>query len=782
MILPLPIPAPNVDPVVFGSPASEAAHRLVADASEVLRGGLGESARRFLPKSRGDWRGGGVAFEMRVDPERQNYVTARFWGDDVSDDQLILLCDGKQIGYRHLGEVEPLDAGSPQPVYNGRFYYSTSPLPMALTRGKTRLHFEIRSSGPIFGYANTWEQYQKPMLQPTRGVYRIVCHTDPLYTPAADERQGESPKSPPVRKTPGPEVVERVKARVNRTVEECLGSNGPLNQMQMQFLARAYNLAYTPAYQNRKVADKVAEGLDALAARFRQDPKSVMEDPATPNPGWFGTGPAGEAVWRLSEPLRSVAGSRRLAWVGMLRASIDYNTARRKQYTNQSMIVDLDVALANNGLRVLAPEKALPQAQALRYLYESIGLEPWRGSETDHGPSFELGKDYWQLTRKGLTKELGYTGYYGEILDWVCQIYEASRPSPETEGDPRIKAQLVKLSKARAVFRYPMLDSQGYRAMRIETVVGWRDEGHIPGEVAYAERTSWDGSAIEAPALTLAPALIGYVGQMMDDGQLYASIERQEADNGSLRATVGLMGVPDQFARIMAFPRSKSRLPMSPEVEDFVWSDPENGVVAIRHGRDTLFASLYWRARYGVNGLARVHYTRPERDHIAVVHVDERFEPSGQTYTKPDWTNFDFGGGGVRYPDGVHSALAGKVYPIAKIPEGVPFQPGQESPYAGRARFYTLRYGPYLIAMNAGDQPEAFDVPPSSGPIRELASRRKIGSKGASEKITSGTTAVYLYDRWQGPENPPNSVIENGKTPGVRAKSTTPRLAQRALQ
>ena len=32
---------------------------------------------------------------------------------------------------------------------------------------------------------------------------------------------------------------------------------------------------------------------------------------------------------------------------------------------------------------------------------------------------WNVGTNYWQLTAKGLTKELGYVGYYGEVLDWV---------------------------------------------------------------------------------------------------------------------------------------------------------------------------------------------------------------------------------------------------------------------------------------------------------------------------------------------------------------------------
>jgi len=34
-------------------------------------------------------------------------------------------------------------------------------------------------------------------------------------------------------------------------------------------------------------------------------------------------------------------------------------------------------------------------------------------------------------------------------------------------------------------------------------------------------------------------------------------------------------------------------------------------VVALKHGDDILYASLYWRARSAINHLARVHYIMP---------------------------------------------------------------------------------------------------------------------------------------------------------------------------
>ncbi len=77
-----------------------------------------------------------------------------------------------------------------------------------------------------------------------------------------------------------------------------------------------------------------------------------------------------------------------------------------------------------------------------------------------------------------------------------------------------------------------------------------------------------------------------------------------------------------------------------------------------------------------------------------------KFEPSGKTWKRPNWTNFGFANGGLRYPSDQQSAHAGEELPIPKLPPDAPLQGTRENPYAGCADYYQLRYGPYLIAMN----------------------------------------------------------------------------------
>ena len=240
--------AAPLDTLSFGVGASEKAHGLVATLSEVKAGGLGESSRLLLPGGDPAWQGGVLKFTVKVDPGRQNYFTLRLWGGDVSPNKMTLQVAGKQVGYRHLGDIELLDIGTDAPAYPGRFSYRTCPLPLALTKGKESIECEIRASGPISGYAREFEDYQKPMTEPSRGLYRVYTHTEECFEPPATEKQGSAPQDAPLRTAPGPEVMEALKARVNGQIEGLLRDpKRPASQMQALFLAKAYHTKWTKA-------------------------------------------------------------------------------------------------------------------------------------------------------------------------------------------------------------------------------------------------------------------------------------------------------------------------------------------------------------------------------------------------------------------------------------------------------------------------------------------------------------------------------------------------------
>jgi hypothetical protein len=186
---------------------------------------------------------------------------------------------------------------------------------------------------------------------------------------------------------------------------------------------------------------------------------------------------------------------------------------------------------------------------------------------------------------------------------------------------------------------------------------------------------------------------------MIDENQFFASLKQQMTES-SFRVTAGLMGNVDAFDLIAKQPKTGQKMPMA-NARDFVFSDEEDGVVAIKHGQEILYVSLYWRARFGVNSLARVHYLTPTMERDATIYQRVQFDDSGLTFTHDDRTIEAQSRRHERSRGDLRSTLEGEIQPIAKIPAGVSFKPGQESVYAGRGTFYTCRYGPYLIGLNA---------------------------------------------------------------------------------
>lgn len=714
----LAIGGPALDTIDFGDAGSERSHNLEAEHSESVDGALGARARKLLPRGEKDWQGGRLTFRMAVDPEKPTYFTAKFWGGDVTGQhrRLMLFIDGKQIGHRHLGAVDPLDILDTDPRYPGRFFYKTLPLPVHMTKGRRSVTLAIHAEGSIWGYGPTFERYQHSLEGPSRGIYRGYTHTTTFLTPGYNEPQGEPPRRLPVRPSPGPEVIDEIKRDINKSLQRLVDGRNDLSGSQTIFLARGCLTPWTVAHHDRKTLNKVVRAID-------QKFLSYAEDPTETNNAWEGAGDYADAVRvlgrylerYLDHPLEGSGMQRRAAWLKMFRESRDVHTRQRRAYTNQSMAVDIGIYRCNRAVAVLAPEEAWPEDQALKYLYESAGIEPWSGSVDKRGrPSWRLGKRYFQTTEQGLTRELGFVGGYGELPGPIVrEMYESTRPRFSEEGDPRLKAQLNKIAKARAVFRYPLRDSEGNRSMRMETVIGWRD-WHYPYAVTYVQMTTDQGGPFDIAAETMDPELIGYCQQMLDDNQYFLQLKvlrRQRRDN-ALRV---LLRAPGNYEKIKSTPAQPYRLPMSPLQPNFVFADAGVGAVAIKQGDEILYASLYWRSRYGVNGLARVHHLTPNIERDAVVRTFTRHQNSGLFHTIENRTNAEFNRSFEdRYQDaGMEQSMAGQRIPIAKVPSFIKdYKPGRENFHAGKATYYQMTYGPYCIAMNCSyTKKQTFNVP-----------------------------------------------------------------------
>ncbi|MER7480141.1 Tat pathway signal sequence domain protein [Streptomyces sp. NPDC126510] len=448
------------------------------------------------------------------------------------------------------------------------------------------------------------------------------------------------------------------------------------------------------------------------------------------------------------------------AYIDMLKSSRDYWRRHFPHYSNQAQICAIGLYQANRGLKLLAPDLALPEDKARDYLYQSIGMVPYLGPEgADGKPTKPLGDGYFQVTKAGLTRELGYVGSYGEVVDWLVMMYESVTRGHQGQEAPELRDQMVMMTKARGRFRVIDVDKDHHRISRIETVIGWRNEVY-PGETAYASRTAWDSNPVMSAAVFKDPEIVGWTQEMIADGQLYPQLNLQATHPWTRVGLNALRFLSRDWPDFRSLASRPGRIPTGSDQPDFVLTDEENGCVAVKNGDELLFASLYFRSRQGVNNYARIHHITPMEQRSATIR-ERSGGTTDQTFTARDWVLWDYAindpGAGHIPPGGfpppgdtLHQALEGDVYRLAPVPDDVPDPTlgvhfdGVETMLVGRAPFYLCEYGDYLVAMNTStDRTYTLPARHDFGPARDLATGRKVGP-GLRPKLRPGTTLV-LY-------------------------------------
>ena len=325
-------------------------------------------------------------------------------------------------------------------------------------------------------------------------------------------------------------------------------------------------------------------------------------------------------------------------------------------------------------------------------------------------------------------------------------MYEASRPDRKSEGDPELREQLIKMAKARSAFRYPLPDDDGNQSMRLETVVGWRD-WKFPGPVMYTQMATQSGGPLDIARATGDPELIGYDQQMLADNQFGKAVKKIMEHRGWEPLNT-LMRMPGNYEWMMKQKPQEHRLPMTKGEPNYVFADPGVGVIAIKQDEHVLYCSLYWRARYAVNNLARVHHMTPTIERDVTVNIDSAYSDSGAFYTIPDRTDQVFSHKFAKDYEkaGMHLADAGVRQPIARVPSSVKdFKPGRENIHAGKATVYGMAYGPFCIVMNCGRRTETIPIPKEYRGSKDLVTG-EVFKKGKM-KVKRGVTAVLYREQ-----------------------------------
>ena len=744
LLLGLAVPAGTLDAFRPGDEASEKAHAFSGKQTAVVNT-LGVPGRKILKPEKESWQSAPMRFRLKVDPGRKNYITVKFWGGDVTHDHLVMFIDDRQMGYMHLGDYDILDyeqceprdaphSSHPNPQYAGRFTYTTFLLPESATRGKSEIDVAIRATGKIWGYGNNFGQFQKNVSQDSRGIYGVYIHSEPFFCPDTPVEV-----KPPVPRTSIPAIdLAAVKARVEREIAKSLRSDPAYDIWRQPLLAEAYHVPWCSAYRNPKAVEFVVRGIDHLARRFVREPEKVVT-----RGSWTGCVESASAVILLEEPLQPFLDqlvddgtgkqvSRRKLWCDLFEASTFQLVHDRRWLANQSQIVDNSGHRCNRAVHILDDSRGVPLDVTLKFVKEALGILPWsHGINPDLSvadPRNTPGKNFHELTKKYLSKEWGFVGNYGESTIWTsADIYEGTIDRRTGKGDPEIFKVMEEAALARTIFRYPGVTADNHPVMRLEVYIDWRN-AHFPGEPSYVGK----GLDLRTLHYTGNEKLLGCFKEMLSDGYFQQNVAA--ALNSRKRPDfINLLHLPERYTGILAgLDAIDTGMPM--RGRDFVFTDEEIGVVALKNGDDVFFAELYWRARRGINNLAKIHLVRPDSEHIATIHQEQEFLPSGKFSIEPDWVVYGFRPNRFNYPGGYYRQLrAGE-----KLPEA---EHADDQTFIGKAEFYRCGYGPYEIAMNATRKNRSYSFTVPAGEYRILPDGPAVKG-GTLLEVKPGTTIV----------------------------------------
>lgn len=455
--------------------------------------------------------------------------------------------------------------------------------------------------------------------------------------------------------------------------------------------------------------------------------------------------------------------SRRQAYRDMLVASREYWRKNQRHYTNQTQFVALGIYECNKALTLLSPNDAWPESRAREWIYEAVGLLPLGHSETESGEkTWPLGHNYYIYSPKGLSREIGFVGSYGEVYEMLVAMYEAVTEGPAGVEDQKLRDQIIKLLTVRGYFRHESVDELGKRTMRLEQMIGWRNE-HYPGEIAYGEKVNWDGHPLTIAGSLKTPTFAGWAQEQVEDGQLGPQLELLHTNLNQRTGYNAATFIIQHLPAFQQLPPSGTRLPGGWNQPDFLFTDEVNGVVALKRGKEVLYVSLYWRARQAVNNWARVHLLRPDLERSGTIAQKTEFgtaTPVGE-YIVPDWVTWDFAindpirtdlppaGGWPAPGEPLHQAFAGRKLPIAQTPKDMDPRlggtvQGVEAVEVGRAPLYVFKYAGYHIAMNTTTDQNFTYVCPAPGSGIDLATGRTVPLP--VQRIVRPQETVVLFD------------------------------------
>lgn len=694
--------------------------------------------------------GGEYSFVLHVDGTTQNYLTLRTYGGDATADgsRYHIQVEGKNLQDYTRDAVAFSKDKAP-----GVFAYSTLVIPQAVTKGKERVVVRVRSLGRYWGYApiGNFARYQYAMESDLPPIYAIYTSTNPNFE-LTDEVQGKlaSYAEAPAKKNA--KTLTAIRNAVKSALTTAIKGEVTGSDFKPAYMNNNFNVVQCMGYAYRHgiygttqeaLAKKIQVAIDSMVyinnlckggATISISAKGQTATQQSATSGWGGLfGGQGMGMYLLWQAgglsdefldaevdLGKGTATRRSQWIAAFRESFDagLTLSGRRYIANQCMESAHSVYGAALALYALDPQTYHNAPKlGLQFMREAVGVDVWTGVPTnakftnalkdaDGYPTYKLGSptstdtklNYWGknfhvITACGNGREQGYTctSCYGNLAGRMCDMYLATLYDPYVgtdaggEGDKDILQMALTNTKWQSYYTYPTVDSDGYRGIIGESSVCWRNR-YDPGRSYY-------GSLITA-VLAGDEKVMGHVLQAYKEGHY------DPDTSGKLFAyATGSYWLADAIDQLIAYAEQHegdyTPMPSTDGQPDYAVGDPQDGVVAVKHGDTHLFVNFLANDCPLWSGAA--HLITPTTVKTIQFGAEVRRQYNSSQTVTMDKTYWN-GNHKITYPDNPQMAYGGMTYRYPAYDASGNYISSRTS-----SQYYQQLLGSYLVAQNCSE-------------------------------------------------------------------------------
>ncbi|MBQ2968956.1 MAG: FIVAR domain-containing protein [Bacteroidaceae bacterium] len=738
-----------------------------------LKGQTGRYVKPFVDNPfAGDYPGiygGEYSFVLRVDGSAQNYLTLRTNGSEAYTDgsRYHVQIEGLNLQDYSRQAVDFSADKAP-----GAFCYNTLVIPRAVTDGKQIVTVRIRSLGRYWGYATqgNFTGYQRTVDEDLPPIYAVYSSTNPIVE-LSDEVQGHRGSYASAPAKGSSETLAAMRSRVQSTLSAAIKGEIEGDDFKPAYNNNNFNVvlgmgyAYQRGVYGTKATDlarKIRVAIDSMVYvnnlvksgdKVTVSSKGQTATTQGAGYGWGGLfGQQGMGIYLLSRAGKvsdaflnqkpdlgaGTGKTRREQWIEAFRESFDAGLtySGRRYITNQLMESSHSVYGAALALYALDPVTYHNAPKlALRMMREAVGLDEYTGvpanakfdgtiKDSDGYPTYELGDpataqsstNYWghhfhATTAKGNGREQGWTctSCYGNMAGRICDMYLATLYDPfigthveNGKGDPEILMVATNNARHQAYFTYPTVDSDGNRGIIGESSMCWRNR-YDPGKNYYGN--------LLAAYLADDSELMGHMLQAYKNGHY-----SPDTNNNLFPWGAGSYWLGDAIEALSTYAsQHDSDYPPVPSTDgqpDYMVGDPQDGVVAVKHGDNHLFVNFLANDCPLWSGQA--HLITPVTAKVIQFAPEvKEFYHSGKTKTLS--ASYWNGNHKIKYPDDPQMAYGGMTYEYPAYDAEGHYNGARTS-----CQYYQQLLGQYLVAQNCSES-DSYSLQPAAVSVDGLS-------------------------------------------------------------